>query len=442
MYLSIFELRSVCLSPANIDLILYNGPIRGSRTSKRTKFDLIDGDFADKLQWIDGQKKGASVILAGSIGPARSLEEIKAISTDPEETAKALEFDKIRLGGGTTPGDEGLRQRVAAFYDPTKTTVTADDVVIANGTTGANLLVFQSLLAPGDHIICLYPAYEGLVDVPRGLGAEISYWRMDPGNDWRASMEDLKSLLRPSTKMIVVNNPHNPTGAVLSSAEQAEIVKLASEHDVIVFSDEIFRPLFHSVDVPTSLLEHSCYDKIVVTGSLSKVWGLSGVRVGWVASRNRKIRDACHKTKQWAVQSVSVIDEIVAKEVLSDRCRDRILSHTLANVRANLVLLKTFVQEHKQSVQCFIPQGASTAFAKFTNPENGQPLDDVKLCVKLKQEQGLLLSPGSLCFGPAKEGDFEGFVRIHISVEPEAFKEGLKKLGTFLAANAFVDSKL
>ena len=357
---------------------------------------------------------------------------MKAISKNPEETAKALKkLDNIILTTGDITGDKELRRLVAGFYDKSRVKITADDVVIAPGTTGALSLIFQALISPGDHVVVAYPAYEALVGIPKGLGADVSYWNMNPEKEWKASLEDLKSLLRPDTKIIILNNPHNPTGAVLSTEDQAEIVKLASKNGTIVFTDEIFRPLFHSCDVPTSMVEHNSYDKTMVAGSLSKVWGFAGVRIGWVVTRNSEIREKVIKARKWNVQTVSVVDEAIAKEVLNDRCRERVISLTIANAKANLPVLESFVKENSKAIWCFIPKGASTAFAKITNPKTGDPVDDLRLCQLLVKEDGLLLSPGSSTFGTAKKGDFKGFVRLHLTGAPETFKEGLQRLGKF-----------
>ena len=367
-----------------------------------------------------------------------SLADLNAISTDPQATADALDYDNIKLGTGEPAGDELLRQRVAGLYDQTKATVTADDVVIANGTTGSISFILQGLLSPGDHVITLYPVYEGLIDFPRGLGADMSYWRLSHENGWKGDIEQLKSLLRPTTKMIIINNPHNPTGAVFTTAEQAEIVKIAKERNIILFCDEIFRPLFHAGGkIPTSLLEHSTYDRTVVAGSLSKVWGFGGVRIGWVVTRDRQIREACLKVRKWMVLCVSVADEIIAREVLSERCKDKIIANTLANARVNLSELETFVRDYKDSVSCVLPAGSATAFVKFADPKSGQPVDDVDFCVRLKKEVGVLLSPGSMCFGQLNEGDFKGFVRMHITIPPETFQKGIDGIAKFLTSQTF-----
>lgn len=366
---------------------------------------------------------------------------MKAFSSDPSATAEALDFDNVKLYPGPIQGDLDLRRQIASFYDQSKVEVTADDVVISNGTTGALLLIFYGLIAPGDHVVAAYPAYEGLIDAPRGIGAEISYWRMDPNNDWKGNIDEFKSLLRPDTKMIILNNPHNPTGSVLSTSAQAEIIKLAAEHNIIVFTDEIFRPLFHSQseDIPSSMVEHGSYQRTVVAGSLSKVWGLSGVRIGWVVTRDPKIREAVTNIRKWAIQTVSSVDETIAKELLSERLKGNVLSKTLSNARTNIAVLEKFAQDHKGSFSVVVPKGAATAFAKFTNPNTGEPVDDIQLCTKLKHEKQLLLSPGSLCFGPAQKGDFVGYVRIHMTIAPDKFKDGFERIGAFLKGNSFTE---
>lgn len=371
--------------------------------------------------------------LAGSVGPPRTLADLKNISRNPEETAKAI--DKINsaiLTTGHKQGDPELRETIARLYDKSNVHVTAEDVIVAPGTTGANALIFYGLLKPGDHVVCSYPAYEALPEIPKGIGADLSYWRLDPDNEWQGSLDDLKSLLTPDTKMIILNNPHNPTGAVLSTADQEKIIKLAAEHNIVVFTDEIFRPLFHAGKVPASVVEHKTYDRTIASGSLSKVWGFAGVRIGWVVTRNKEIRENIIKARMWNVQSVSIMDEIIAKEVLSERCCQNVINVTLANAQENIKTLQAFVKEHEKAVWSFIPRGASTAFVKFMNPKTGEPVDDVAFCKKLRDDNGLLLSPGGLTFGTAQDGDFRGFVRVHLTPDPKKFEKGLQRIGDFI----------
>lgn len=275
--------------------------------------------------------------------------------------------------------------------------------------------------------------------MPAILGAKISYWHLDPANNWQGSLSALSKLLTLSTKMLVLNNPHNPTGAVLSTTQQKSILELASNTNTTVFSDEIFRPLFHSCSKPFSAVEHASYDRTIATGSLSKSWGCSGVRVGWIVTRNREIRDAVIALRVWTLECVSLLDEIAAREILQPRCSDNILAKNISIASNNVQLLRTFVEKHSNIVSCNLPSGGATAFVKFSHPESKEPVDDMAFCHKLKAETGVLLSPGSLCFGTLAKGDWKGYVRWHVTALPEVFARGLEKIGTFIQSESFVE---
>jgi aspartate/methionine/tyrosine aminotransferase len=388
-------------------------------------------------QWVEGRAHEASVIAAGSTGPKMTLRELKAISSDPEATAAALEFDDIALSSSS---DRQMAEVIADLYDKAKSSVTADDVLVANGATGANTIVFEALLSPGDHIICTFPAYAGLVDVPRALGADISYLHLSEKNNWDIDVPSLKSLIKPSTKMIVLNNPHNPTGATLSTEKQAEILKMASEQNITVLCDEIFRPLFHTDNTPTSFQEHSGYDKVITTGSLSKAWGFPGVRIGWIVCRNAKLRHSMSVVQNWILQDNSVIDKIIGAEVLSERCRPNILAKNLGYAKENLQLLKRFLEANKDTVSCVIPTGAATAFPKIMR--DGQAVDDGEFCNTILKEQGLLVPPATQCFGPDPDGELKGRFRFHITIPPENFKKAIGALEAFITSEKFKGMKI
>lgn len=374
--------------------------------------------------------------LAGSAAEPVSITDIIALSSDPETTRANLRFDALPLGLGAYAGSARLRETVTSLYDTSKVGVKADDVVIANATTGANLLVLHSLLQKGDHVITLYPCYGQLVQYPAAMGAEVSLWRLREEKGWELDVEDLKALIRPGkTKMLILNNPHNPTGTVLSSALQREIVDVCREHGIVILSDEIFRPLFHDpllADETTSFLEQVTageYDKVIVTGSLSKPYGLSGTRVGWVVTTNPELRRIVISMRQWMLQSVSVVDEVIATEVLSERCRVPLLKKTLDRARGNLALLREVVEGSQGRLECKIPVGGGTAFIKIVDA-SGKSVDDVPFCHALLEAEGVLLAPGSLTFGGGEGREFVGYVRLHITAPPEMFKkrvEGLKR---------------
>lgn len=272
--------------------------------------------------------------------------------------------------------------------------------------------------------------------------------------------------------MLILNNPNNPTGTHLPTAFQREIVELAKQYDLIVHCDEIFRPLFHNADtayltsisngangtnasdtvsdtasakdIPTSLIEHADtigYDKLIVTSSLSKCYGLSGVRIGWILTRDKEILAKMMHYRLFSMQSASVIDELIATEVLGPRCRPAILQKHLSIARTNLDLIQRFVDEHREQCEWVRPTAASTAFVKFKDAATGHPVDDVQFGKELMERKGLLISPASMCFsfdeGMGKKGEewreeFKGRVRFHFTTRTEIVQLGLKLLGEFL----------
>ena len=130
-------------------------------------------------------------------------------------------------------------------------------------------------------------------------------------------------------------------------------------------------------------------------------------------------------------------DELLAQEILSERCREPIASRIQGFAGQNLSVLKVFLEEHQDTVRCTLPTGGSLAFVKFIDPKTEEPVDDLAFCRRLKEEQGVLLSPGSLCFGPLRNGDFRGYARVHITCRPEMFEKGLARISHFLTSESF-----
>jgi aspartate/methionine/tyrosine aminotransferase len=366
--------------------------------------------------------------LAGSATPALSIQDLIELSSDRQTTSSNLSVDSLKLSLGPPNGSEHLRQQIAGLYNEK---ITADNILATNGTTGANSLVFQSLLKPGDHVIAMYPSYTQLLSIPKAtVGEDISYWSLDLNNQAQGNLQQLKDMIKTTTKMIVLNNPNNPLGTILSLEMQHEIVALVREYGLILVVDEIFRPLFHDSTNPPSFVELSeDNDKIIVTSSLSKAWGVSGTRVGWIATKNSKILSQCFDLGLYTIMAVGTIDEIIAAEALSSRCRPQILAKHLDIARKNLGLLESFVTKH-EDISWIKPSSGATAFVRFSR--NGAPVDDVDFCLELKTQKGVLLAPGSLCFGLAATQDFRGFVRMHITAPPEQVQAALEAIDEFL----------
>lgn len=200
----------------------------------------------------------------------------------------------------------------------------------------------------------------------------------------------------------------------------------------MILSDEVYRPLFHSISpssdqFPPSMLNMP-YARIAVTGSLSKAYSLAGIRVGWIASRSSDILDACSQARDYTTISVSQLDDQVATYALSQDCVHGLLSRNLKLAKVNLRMLEQFVDSHRWACEWVKPIAGTTAFVKFS--KLGSVIDDVAFCEKLMEVNGVMFCPGSRCFGDGK--DFKGYVRIGFCCETEVLREGLEKLTNFM----------
>ena len=230
----------------------------------------------------------------------------------------------------------------------------------------------------------------------------------------------------------IYSNPNNPTGAIIPKSFLEPIVEVAREHDLIIFSDEVYRPLFHSItpidpEFPPSILSMG-YAKAVATGSLSKAYALAGIRVGWIASRSQEVIEACAQARCYTTISVSQLDDQIASFALSPSCVHNLLGRNINLAKTNLEILKQFINEHRWACQWVKPIAGTTAFVKFSR--DGREIDDLGLCRLLQEKTGVMFVPGFRCFG--NERDFKGYVRIGFVCETEVLKQGLTELSGFM----------
>ncbi|OAA37460.1 Pyridoxal phosphate-dependent transferase, major domain protein [Metarhizium rileyi] len=382
-------------------------------------------------QWMDTYETTPNVLnVAETCCSSISIDELSRLSGDKHDPAH-IPTDR-RLTYGSIRGSSALRQSVAHLCsDTSRHCLTEDNVIITQGAINANFLVLYSLVGPGDHVVCAYPTYQQLYSVPVSLGADVSLWVLRSDAGYLPGIDDLRSLIRANTKMIIINNPNNPTGAVIPTKLLEQIAALAQERDIILMSDEVYRPLFHNGhDNPNSTPPATAldYEKIIVTGSMSKAFALAGIRIGWIASRDRDIMETLATARDYTTISVSQLDDHIAGYALSSPVRDRLLERNVALAANNLSLLKHFVDTHNDICQWTRPSAGTTAFIQFR--VNGRPVDDVAFCKDLLKKTRVLLCPGSLCFGGGK--DFLGFVRVGYACDTAVLQEALVKLDGYV----------
>jgi aspartate/methionine/tyrosine aminotransferase len=258
-------------------------------------------------------------------------------------------------------------------------------------------------------------------------------WHAKPEDDWVPKIDDLKSLVKPNTKLIIINNPHNPSGAIIPKSMLEQIVEVASAHDITIHCDEVYRPLFHSInpldrEFPPSLLSMD-YKKSIVTGSMSKAYSLAGIRVGWIASRDADLIEQIAEGRHYTTISVSQLDEQVAAYALHQNTVHSLLARNIQLAKTNLQLMERFVLKNDDACEWVRPVAGTTAFVKFHR--EGKPVDSVDFCEKLLEKTGVMFVPGSECFGK----EFKGYVRIGFVNQTETVKEGLDKVTQFVRKN-------
>ncbi|KAJ5202074.1 uncharacterized protein N7498_006737 [Penicillium cinerascens] len=383
-------------------------------------------------QWMDKYELTAKYNTAETCAASISIDDLRALSED--KTSDPLgQLQSTKLTYGAIRGSDKLRQTLANLYSAkTPTPLPKDNVLISAGAIQANFLALYTLCGPGDHVICHYPTYQQLYSVPVSLGAEVSLWKSKEANGWQLDIEELKGMIRPNTKLIIINNPQNPTGAIIPRKTLEELIDLARESSLTLFADEVYRPLFHSISpadpqFPPSLLSF-CYEHTVVTGSTSKAYSLAGLRVGWIASRSKSIIEACAKSRHYTTISVGQIDDAIASYALAPECIHNLLKRNLELARTNLAILEKFIESHRWACEWVKPRAGTTAFVRFM--KMGKPINDVTFCEMLLERTGVMFVPGSLCFGGGEE--FQGYVRIGFVCETEVLEKGLEALRTFM----------
>jgi aspartate/methionine/tyrosine aminotransferase len=321
----------------------------------------------------------AQYMLSSSDCESRTIGELLALEPDAEERLLAQ-----RCGYTESPGAPGLREAISAGYQG----LVPDDVLVASSAEEAIFVAYHALLRPGDHAIVETPCYESALELARSTGAEVSCWVRGFEDRWAHDLDALKRLLRPKTKLLYINTPHNPTGTHMPRAVFDHVVELARERRLVLFSDEVYRELEHD---PATRLPGACqvYERAVSLGSISKSYGLPGLRIGWLASRDRRLLQAVLELKYYTTICSSGPSEFLT--ALALRNRRPLLERNLGIVRRNLPLLASFIEERSDLFEWVPPTASPIGFPRL-RPE----VDTQSFCEEVVAATGVLLLPGTV----------------------------------------------
>jgi aspartate/methionine/tyrosine aminotransferase len=321
----------------------------------------------------------ARYLLSCSDCEALSLTELLAMAD--AETAEL--WRGLRLGYTESSGHPLLREAIAGLYGG----LSSSDVLVA-APEEAIFLFMHAVLTPGDHVVCTVPAYQSLTAVARSIGCEVSSWKPDEDRGWRFDLGILASLLRVDTRLVVVNFPHNPTGYVPPRADFEALVDLVRRRAIHLLSDEMYRLL--DVD-PGASLPAAC-DLSETAHSLfglSKSFGLPGLRVGWIASRDRRLINRLAVLKDYTTICASAPSEILA--IIALRRRAAIVARQLERLRRNLDVLGRFFAERDILFSWHRPRGGSVCFPRLEFTDDSQAF-----CDALVARAGIMLAPSTL----------------------------------------------
>jgi aspartate/methionine/tyrosine aminotransferase len=295
----------------------------------------------------------------------------------------ATRWQGLSLGYTEAAGDPALRQEISRLYEQ----VAPDDVLVFSGAQEAIFVLANTVVGPGDHVVCVWPAYQSLYEVARAAGAEVTLVPLRADDGWRLEVDRVRRAVRPNTRLIVINYPHSPTGAQLEPAELRELAGIAANARATLLSDEVYRFLEHDGNPLPGAVDLS--ESAVSLGVMSKSFALAGLRIGWIATRDRRLLERAAAFKDYTTICASAPSELLATIAL--RARRQVLERSQRIVRGNLDLLDEFFGRHADRFRWIRPRASSVAFPELLGDMNIAEFTD-----RLVHETGVLLLPGTI----------------------------------------------
>ena len=319
----------------------------------------------------------AELMLSSSDCESRPLADLLALEPGAEERLRAL-----HLGYTEVPGSPELRAAVASRYER----AADDDVLTLAAAEEGIFLAYHALLSPGEHAVVEVPSYGSAVNLARSTGAEVTLWQRRHEDGWAYDLDALERLLRADTRFIYVNSPHNPTGSQMTRAEQARIVELAAERGAVLFSDEVYRGLEHD---PGARLPAACdlYERAISLNTVSKSFGLPGLRIGWTVCRDAELLERLREMKLYTTICSSAPSELLV--ALAVRHSEQLIGESRARVLGNFPLLEEFVSRHGELLDWVLPTAGPIGFPRVLDGR-----DVREWCERTAAEAGVLLLPG------------------------------------------------
>jgi len=317
-------------------------------------------------------------LLCSSDCEAMSIADLLAL-----EPGAAEKFQQTWLGYTESQGSPALRQEISKIYE----TIQPEDILVHTGAEEAIFLFMHAVLNKGDHIIVHTPCYQSLRDVAKSTGCDVSPWRAREENGWALDLDELRHLMRTNTKAIVINTPHNPTGYLMSRTDFDAVNKFAQDRGLLLFSDEVYRESEYD---PATRLPAGCDygDHAISLGVTSKTYGLAGLRIGWIATKNKKIYEKMASLKDYTTICNSAPSEFLAEVAM--RNRQKLIARNLGIIKNNLTVIDELFTRHSSLFTWNRPTAGSMGFPRLLKGD----VED--FCDELVKKAGVLLLPGTM----------------------------------------------
>ena len=364
-------------------------------------------------RWLTAHELHVEYDIAESGIYPLTARDLLGLLPEPERSDALQRLLDLRLGYSEATGTLRLRSLLAQTYERCG----PENILVTTGAIEANFLLFNVLLSPGDHVVAPYPAYQQLYSVPRALGCEVSLWRIGDDSSFHFDLDELERLLRPETRLVVINSPHNPTGAMLTPGEVQRVYDLADSVGARVMSDEAYRWLAVPGGFEPPPPMYDLGPAGISVGTFSKPFGLPGLRIGWMAAP-AEITAECWAMRDYVSLSPGKLNDALA--VLALEHREQILQRNAAIIEANLATANRWVAEHAGLLSWTPPRGGLLALLRYN-----LDISSLDLANRLAEDYGVMLAPGS-AFG------FEHYLRIGIGQDPPVFAAGLERASACL----------
>lgn len=362
-------------------------------------------------EWMNAWEVGAKYNIAETCVDSISMDELFALTGENKEKF-LTQLCARRLSYGDIEGLPVFRKGVCKLY----TSLGMEHIVPTHGASGANHHVFYSLISPGDRVVSIMPTYQQLYSIPESYGAQVRVLHLHKENGYLPDIDALRRLVTPETKLICLNNPNNPTGALMPESVLREIIDIARSVDAWILCDEVYRHLSQEDMWCPSIAD--LYEKGISVSSMSKVFSMAGLRLGWIATHDRDVIKSCLSHRDYNLVSCGVVDEMLAAVALKHS--DVMLKRSRKIVRENLQILDRWVNSEPH-VSYVKPQAGTTALVYYD-----LDMPSYAFCEEMYQKTGAFVTPGD-CFEQPRS------MRIGYAYGKEDLIQGLQAVSEYIA---------